>query len=170
MPLPNGIFCSEEDDPAMRKIWLLTFFSAWLVGICLTGCSRQPAPTLEVAADTPGQPVVVPSSGTSSSPATPASSNASEVAIPATQPLLLPVATPEPSVQEKYDAALLEALNFVAEKKYAEALVSLGTAKAAQNNEQVQREIDNVKGLISQRLAAEQTAQDIRTVIRDGKA
>src|SRR5437764_879921 len=143
----------------MRKILLLAFFSASLIGICLTGCSRTPAPRLEVSADTPPEPVVVQPSGTSSTPATPVSSNAFEGAIPATQPLLLPVAAPEPSVQEKYDAALLEALNDVAEKKYAEALVSLGVAKAAQNNERVQSEIDKVKALIGQRQAADQVAQ-----------
>src|SRR5437879_3972605 len=107
MPLLMASFFRRRMDPAMRKIWLPAFFLASLVGICLTGCSRQPTPRLEVAADTPPEPVVVPSSGTSSSATPP------EVAIPATQPLLLPVATPEPSVQEKYDAALLEALNFV---------------------------------------------------------
>src|SRR5260370_40616979 len=114
----------------MRKIWLLAFISASFVGSGLMGCSRQPTPRVEVVADTGPAPVVVPPSGTGSIPPPPPSRNESEGAATAVQPLLLPVAAPEPTAQEKYDAAMLEALNHVAEKKYTEALVSLGVAKA----------------------------------------
>jgi tetratricopeptide (TPR) repeat protein len=149
----------------MRKIWLLVFFSAALTSLHLTGCSRKPVPRLE-GADIPADPVAVAPSGAYAASAATNISGAEN----AGAPLMVPVAPPEPAAQEKYDAALLEALNYVAEKKYTEALVSLGVAKAAQNSDQVQQEIDKVKGLIAQQLAAEQTAQDIKTVITDGKA
>jgi len=148
----------------MRKIWLLVFFSTTLTSLHLTGCSRKPVPQPE-AVDIAANPVAVAPSGANAASAATNTSGAEY----AGAPLMVPVAPPEAAPQEKYDAALLEALNYVAEKKYTEALVSLGVAKAAQNSDQVQQEIDKVKGLIGQQLAAEQTAQDIKTVITDGK-
>src|SRR5205823_3993792 len=164
----DGKFSLANGNPLMRTLWILTFVATSLLGSGLVGCSKQPAPRPVVVVEAPPEPVVQPMTATTSPPP-PASGTAPEADTSA-QPLLIPVAAPEPSAQEKYDAALLEALNYVAEKKYAEALVSLGAAKAAQNTEQVQREIDKVKELVAQRLAADQITQDIKTVLHDGKA
>ena len=142
----------------MRSLFVFTWFAAALLGIALAGCSKKPVAKLEAPEEAPPEPTAV---------EIPAETPA--VAADTAQPLLPPVAPPEPSAQEKYDAALLEALNYMADKKYTEALVSLGTAKAAQNNERVQQEIDKVKALIDQQITAQQTAQDIKTVINDGR-
>src|SRR5207237_95212 len=75
----------------------------------------------------------------------------------------------EASKQEQYDAALLDALNLVAERKLPEALTILQKAQAVQDTEQVQREIEKIKGLIEQQAAAERTVVDIQTVLKDGK-
>src|SRR5438876_12333511 len=104
----------------MRMICLHAFFAVSLAGICLVGCSRQPDSKLAVVAEAPPEPVAVPSSEINT-PEAPPSTLGSDPAAPDAQPLLLPVTTPEPSVQAKYNAALLEPLNYVAEKKYAEA-------------------------------------------------
>jgi tetratricopeptide (TPR) repeat protein len=76
----------------------------------------------------------------------------------------------EPTQQERYDALLLDAFNALADRKYADALNSLETARAIQDTEQVRREIDKVKTVIAQQAAAERTARDIQTVLNEGKA
>lgn len=75
-----------------------------------------------------------------------------------------------PSAQERYDTALLDALNQLADKKYAEALAALEGARAIQDTDVVRREIDKIKGLIEQQAAAERIARDIASVLNDGKA
>jgi len=86
-------------------------------------------------------------------------------------PLALPGhLTAEPTAQEKYDAALLDALNCMAERKYGDALGSLLAARTAANTEEVRRQIDRVRALIEQQQSADQTARDIQTVLNDGKA
>ena len=72
--------------------------------------------------------------------------------------------------QERYDAALLDALNFLADKKYADALGALKAAREVQDTEQVRGEIDKVQALLDQQAAAVRTARDITTVLNDGKA
>jgi tetratricopeptide (TPR) repeat protein len=76
----------------------------------------------------------------------------------------------EPTPQERYDAALLEALCLMAERKYNQALLSLETARSIQDTEQVRLEIDKIKASIAQQEAAEKTARDIQAVLADGKA
>jgi tetratricopeptide (TPR) repeat protein len=73
------------------------------------------------------------------------------------------------SKQEKYDAALLEALNLIADHKYTDALLKMAEAKAIDDTEQIRDEIDKLKQRINQSIAAEQTTQDIKTVLDDGK-
>jgi tetratricopeptide (TPR) repeat protein len=94
-------------------------------------------------------------------------------------PITLPVDTavrlidPTPvqlSVQEKYDAALLDAMNQLADKKYADALAALEGARALQDTEQVRLEIGKVTQLQAQQIAAEKAATDIQTVFDQGRA
>ena len=92
----------------MRKIWLTAFFAASVFGVCLCGCSKKPAPR-------PQDVVAVPAAGTPDDTAS--STNGSGGDVADAQPVLPPVAAPEPTAQEKYDAALLEALNEIADKK-----------------------------------------------------
>ncbi len=91
----------------------------------------------------------------------------SEVA--ALKPLFTPVAAPELSPQEKYDAALLNALDLMAERKHAQALAALETARAIQDTEQIRRQIDHVKALIDRQTAVNRLAQDIQAVLDAGK-
>src|SRR5262249_7478309 len=73
------------------------------------------------------------------------------------------------SVQEKYDAALLDALNQLADKKYTDALAALEAARALRDTEQVQLEIEKVKRLQEQQAAADKAAKDIQTVLDQGR-
>jgi tetratricopeptide (TPR) repeat protein len=74
-----------------------------------------------------------------------------------------------PARQDRYDAALNEAAAFIAEKKYARALVALEDARALDDNDQVRREIDKARDLIAQQGAVEHTASDARVILADGK-
>ena len=74
-----------------------------------------------------------------------------------------------PTNQDRYDAALLEALDHLADRHYNQALVALQTAQQAQDTELVRREIAKVSGLIDQLAAAEKTKNDVQTVLDDGK-
>jgi tetratricopeptide (TPR) repeat protein len=151
----------------MRQLCQLGLLAAALISLWTTACAKRSAPQVEPPPETPAPAVVnVPAPPP---PVPTAVAPAPAPTVVADQPLNVPPPPIEASTQEKYDAALLEALNFMAEKKYAEALVSLGTARALQNSEQVQREIDKIKSLLDQRSAADQTAQDIKTVINEGK-
>ena len=74
-----------------------------------------------------------------------------------------------PSDQERFDAALLDALGFLADKKYNQALLSLETARSIQDTEMVRQQIGKVKALMDQQIAAEKSVQDIQTVLDQGK-
>lgn len=133
----------------MRQTRCLCLFAAGL----LAGCSREkPRPAVVVIApdEKPATAVVVPAGG--------ANSEAQASALAAGTP------------QERYDAALVNAIGLVADKKYLEALNALYTARAALDTELVRREIDKVKGLLEQDSAAERAARDIASVLNDGKA
>jgi tetratricopeptide (TPR) repeat protein len=124
------------------------------------GCSQEPrgrveAPTDKPAPETPppappvGQPTIA------------------QTVDPAIRPI-----DPTPvqlSVQEKYDAALLDALNQLADKKYADALAALEAARALQDTEQVRLEIEKVTQLQAQQIAAEKAATAIQTVLDQGR-
>lgn len=79
-------------------------------------------------------------------------------------------ALPEPTKQERYEAALLESVDSLAEGKHAEALTALEKAQKYQDTGAVQREIDKIRGLLAQQAAAEKAVQDVKTVLDDGKA
>jgi tetratricopeptide (TPR) repeat protein len=85
------------------------------------------------------------------------------------KPLFAPVAPPEASPQEKYDAALLDALNLMAERRHAKALTALEAARALQDTEQVRQQIERLKVVIDRQAAVDRLAQDIQTVLDAGK-
>src|SRR6202035_3861764 len=72
--------------------------------------------------------------------------------------------------QEKYEAALTAALTFLADRKYAEALASLETARTFQDNDFIKGQIAKVQSRKEQASAAQKTVQDIEGVLADGKA
>jgi tetratricopeptide (TPR) repeat protein len=129
-------------------------------GALIFSCSQEPRVHIEVDTE---------------KPPTPASSSETPTIQPAllqtedriVQPIDLPAI--ELTVQEKYDTALLDALNQLADKKYAEALAALEAARALRDTEQVQLEIEKVKRLQEQQAAAARAAQDIQTVLNQGK-
>jgi tetratricopeptide (TPR) repeat protein len=82
----------------------------------------------------------------------------------------LSVPAPALSKDEKYNAALLNAITSLSDRKFAEALTALESARAISDTEQVRNEIDKVKRLMEDDRAAEQTKRDIQTVLNDGKA
>ncbi len=74
-----------------------------------------------------------------------------------------------PTNQDRYDAALGEAIDYLADLDYKKALAALVKAQQAQDTEVVRREIAKVTDLIAQQEAAAQTARDVQTVLSDGK-
>jgi tetratricopeptide (TPR) repeat protein len=131
--------------------------AALLAAVLLVGCSeRGPAPAPPAPDAGKARQVAV----GAQPPAGPPGAGA-EAPVPA--PSL-----PEPGKQDLYEAALLEALDFLADKKYAEALAALEKAQKLLDSGQVQREIDKVRGLMAQEAAAEKATQNIRTVLQDG--
>jgi tetratricopeptide (TPR) repeat protein len=77
---------------------------------------------------------------------------------------------PQPTRDERYDAALLEALGKMADRNYPDALAALEKARDVQDTEQVRLEIEQVRKLINEQKAAEQTRRDVQAVLDDGKA
>src|SRR5262249_50700586 len=75
----------------------------------------------------------------------------------------------ELSTQEKYNAALLDALGQLADKKCSQALAALEATRALNDTDQVRKEIDKVKGLLEQQASAERAGRDIQTVLAQGK-
>src|SRR5439155_1113650 len=79
------------------------------------------------------------------------------------------IALPELTPQERYDAALWDALALVADHKLPEALAGLEKARALQDTEHVRREIAKLKVRLDAKVSAERTALDIQTVLTDGQ-
>src|SRR5262249_51577933 len=119
-----------------------------ILGLCIVagaaiviGCSQEPRGRVEAPADKP-----IPETPPPAPPAVPPS-----FAKPVAPPVRPIDPTPvQLSVQEKYDAALLDALNQMADKKYADALAALEAARALQDTEQVRLEIEKVTQLQAQ--------------------
>jgi tetratricopeptide (TPR) repeat protein len=136
----------------MRRTALLGVLTTLLISLLLSGCSKEsPPPPAEPPSVPPPRPA----------PDAAASSAAAPIVVQA-----------EPSRQEQFDAALLNALNLLADHKYPEALASLQAAKTLQDadKDQVQQLIDKVQNRIDQQAAARSTAQDIQTVLQEGKS
>lgn len=72
--------------------------------------------------------------------------------------------------QEKYDAALTDALASLAERKWNDALVAFETANGIQPNDFVQGEIAKLKDRIGQEGLAKNTVKNIEAVLNDGDA
>jgi hypothetical protein len=144
----------------MRRTCFLGLLVLLLAGAALLACRRSPRPQPVAAQDgsKPGQ-VSEPSPARPADPIKPAKD--------APLPPLPPVAA-DPGQEEKYDAALLDAVNLLSERKYAQALAALEAARAIQDTEQVRREIQRVRVLLEQEAAAERTVQDIQTVLNQG--
>jgi tetratricopeptide (TPR) repeat protein len=75
----------------------------------------------------------------------------------------------EASKEEKYQAALLDALNLLAERKYPQALARLEEARSFQETDLVKDEIDKLKLRIDQQKAAEATVADLQMVLEAGR-
>lgn len=136
-------------------------------------CSRRDPPAQErLAADAPSvsqssaRPIPLEGSATSASGVGP---EVTTPAILATSYDLPPVPLPEASTQDRYDAALLDALRLLADRKFPEALAMLESARRAQDTEPVRQEIARVAALVEQQAAAQRTVDSIRTVIDRGK-
>ena len=71
--------------------------------------------------------------------------------------------------EQGYEAALLEAVDFLADRNYTEALASLEKAKKYKDTELVQREIEKVRAVLEQQASADKAVQDIKAVLDDGK-
>ena len=89
-------------------------------------------------------------------------------AIDATPPAP-PFAVVDPN-REKYDAALTQALTFLAERKYPQALESFETAKSVKDDPFVRGEIDRLKSRMEQDASAQKTVHEIEIVLAQGKA
>src|SRR5262249_38856109 len=75
----------------------------------------------------------------------------------------------DPVAQAKYEAALGLALGLLADRKLSEALDALETAKAARDTDFIRTESSKLKGRIDQDAAARKTADDIETILEQGK-
>jgi tetratricopeptide (TPR) repeat protein len=132
------------------------FGHLFVLAVCvLAGCSDDRPPTVVVVpAPTPapaGQPAV-PTAGVPTGAVAP-------VAFEATAPATV----------DRYDAALLDALARLADRRYADALASLEAARAIRDSEHVRGEIGKVKALLDLQVAADNTAVNIKAVLDDGK-
>jgi tetratricopeptide (TPR) repeat protein len=155
--------------PAFARLLALS-----LIGVCLIGCGGQQPGRIDpqdTGPVTPGTLKPVPSSE-----ATPVSADPGMVKGESSPPdsilklLDLPADKgPQLTKDERYDAALLEALGKMADRNYADALAALEQARAVQDTEQVRLEIDKVRKLIDEQKAAEQTQRDVQAVLNDGK-
>jgi tetratricopeptide (TPR) repeat protein len=82
---------------------------------------------------------------------------------------LAPTLAP-PTPQEQYEAALLRALDLLADRKPAEALTAFEAAQKLQDTPLVRQEIDRVRNQLAQQAALDRTVQDIRVVLEGGQA
>jgi tetratricopeptide (TPR) repeat protein len=121
-----------------------------LLVLLVTACGRQ---------DTPAPRVEVGPAPVSSTPG----SVSSVLDYPTGQ---LPQASP----QERFDAALIEALNLLADHKLVEALQAVKAAQQIQDSEQVRHLSERISRAIAEQAAAEKVALDLRGALDAGKA
>jgi tetratricopeptide (TPR) repeat protein len=117
-----------------------------------------------------------PGGATAGAQGSPGSGGVSGVGVPGGVPGAVPVGgdlpllpSVEPGPQEKYDLAMLDALNLLAQNKLPEALAAFESARAVMDTEQVRGEIEKVRASISRQAAGEQTVRDIAAVIQQGR-
>jgi len=129
--------------------------SLLVVGLILAGCSRQ-APTPKPAAPVELTPPAV--------AAPPVSAPAGPAAVAEADPV------PQASKQERYDAALFDALNLLAERKLPRALEAIKAAQEIQDTEQTRHLVERIEALMAEQAAAEKAAQDLRAAVSAGRA
>ncbi|HYV39384.1 MAG TPA: CsgG/HfaB family protein, partial [Gemmataceae bacterium] len=77
--------------------------------------------------------------------------------------------TPPDANQERYDAAMMDAIDLLAQKKYAEALACMEAASKFKDTELVQTEMKKLRLRIDQQQAADSTLHDIQTLFDQGQ-
>src|SRR5260370_12149035 len=120
----------------MRRIDFFGLAALSVISFSLASCSRNPEPP--APKDDPPTPVVIVDDKKPDKIPPPKVDDSGKSADPAGSPAGL-------TKQEKYDAALLEALNLVADQKYTDALLKMAEAKAIDDTEQIREEIDKLK-------------------------
>src|SRR5262249_37696447 len=110
----------EEERPTMRFWNILALLVVGCIATVL-GCSQEPRVHIEVETDKPSATVPVAETPASQAPL-----------VQTEERIIRPRDLPsiELTVQEKYDAALLDALNQLTDKKFAEAVAALEAARA----------------------------------------
>lgn len=160
----------------MPQFRLPAVLAVLAAGLVLSGCGKEPRPQIQPG---PEQPALVepkkgndllPGQSTGSfTPITSRDRDTASAEVATLKPMFAPVAPPEPTKQEQYDTALLNALNLLADRKHAQALAALEAARAIQDTEQVRQQIERLKALLDQGAAAERYAQDVQIVLDGGK-
>ena len=85
-------------------------------------------------------------------------------------PKVDPVKPASDEKQEKYEAALTDALTALAERRWQDALTAFEAARAVDDTEFVNSEILKLKSRLEQDGTAKTTVKNIETVLNDGKA
>src|SRR5262249_15580413 len=80
-----------------------------------------------------------------------------------------PIITAPDDKQEKYEAALNDALMLLADRKFAEALSAFEVAQTFDDTDFVKTQIAQLKARIDQDTGAKTTIKNIETVLNDGK-
>ncbi|HLW65574.1 MAG TPA: hypothetical protein VKS79_09670, partial [Gemmataceae bacterium] len=76
----------------------------------------------------------------------------------------------DPDAQAKYDAALAQGLDLMADRKWDDALAAFESARGFKDTLTVDAAIARVKQHIEEEIAAERVATDIQTILDDGRA
>lgn len=134
--------------------------------ILLVGCSRPTQPATVGGDPAPTEPTNV----QLGRPAVLQPAQSPVPAVNTAQPTVWTPGNADSLKQEKYDAALLEALNLMAERKYPEALAALEAARKVLDTEQVRLEIEKLKRTQERHAAGERTIADIQSVLNEGRA
>jgi tetratricopeptide (TPR) repeat protein len=142
-----------------------------LVGLIVAGLVVGCAPQ---AAQGPRN-IAGPPSDASNTPVTPVAGPGAAGAPSAKTLDDLMAAAAEPSKQDRFSAALMTAMDLLAQKKQVQALAALQAAKqaakdAGQDADAIQREIDRLQDNQARQAAADATVQNIRSVLDDGRA
>lgn len=138
------------------------------VGVLAAGCSHRDQGERRAERAAREGRGGVPGAGEGSATVPPAApAGAAAVAVGGAEALR--VTRPSGDSPGRYDAALLEALGRVAERRYPEALAALERARAEQDTEQVRDEMSRVQRLVAQEAVAEKTAADIQAVLQQGR-
>ena len=147
----------------MRRIALLAVLATCFAALVFIGCSKRPEAADERERDHDGDAARGHSRLTPLAGGGPAGDRVLASAD------FLPTRPAEATPEEKYDAALLDALNLAVDGKLADALASLEAARAVQDTDQIRQQIERMRDRIARKAAADRTVQDIQTVLQDGR-